>query len=146
MKMLGLYDSYTIIFTPVQIIVARLTNNVIKDVVNQSQAKSKAEGKGWMGIVGDQMQAFGAAHTRYYKMTPQQILTETAGNFALDHRSINLVKVKTGCEGGDEEGPGVDYTEVEFETAAVKYKYRLSMNAKDVINILNNFYPGRIKR
>ena len=100
MKMMGLYDSYTIIFTPSQALVARLTNNVIKDVVNQSQARSKAEGKGWAGIVGDQMQAFGAAHTRYYQMTPQQILAETQGNFAIDNASVSLVKVKTGCEGG----------------------------------------------
>ncbi len=146
MKALGLSTPYTIVFTSRQALFAKLSNDVLSDTVKKSQAQSKAEGKGWLGRIGDQMRAFGSAHLRYLEMNPQQILAENKDNFAIDHSSVSLVKVKRGYEAGDEDGPGDEYTEVEFQTAAEKYKFRSSMDIKEVLEMLNNYYQGRIKR
>jgi len=146
MKLLGLFDTYTVIFTLSQTIVAKLSGEVVKDVVKKSQEKSKADGKGWLGRVGDQMKAFGNAHLRYLELTPDQILAETPGNFAFDHRSVSTVIVKQRFEAGDEDGPGDPYVEVEFVTPMGKYKYRVPLELNDVLEMLNNFYAGKIKR
>jgi hypothetical protein len=146
MKALGLSTPYTIAFTSQPALFARLTNDVLSDTVRKSQAQSKAEGKGWLARVGDQMRAFGSAHLRYLEMTPQQILAEHKDNFAIDHNSVSLVKVKRGYEAGDEDGPGDEYIQIEFVTMAEKYKFRCSLSEREVLEILNNFYQGRIKR
>ena len=146
MTPMGPSDIYTIVFTPDQAILAKLSGDILKDVVKKSQAQSKAKGKGWMGRAGDQMRALGATHMRYLEMTPEQILAETPGNFAIDHASVASVSVRVVYEPTNEDGPGDAYTEIEFDAAGSKFKYRLSMQAKDVAELLNNFYPGRIRR
>jgi hypothetical protein len=144
MKMLGLADVYTIVFTADQAIMARLSNEVVKDVIQKSQARSKAEGKGWLAKVGDQMKAFYNAHVRYLEMIPEEILAENKENFALPHAQVSAVKLRTGFESGGEDGPGDEYTEIEFQATSGKYKYRLSMCKKDVMDIIQKFYPGKI--
>ena len=146
MKPTSSSDIYTIVFTPNQAIFAKLSGEILTDVVKKSQAQGKAQGKGWLGRAGDQMRAKGAAHLRYLEMTTWQILAETPGNFAIDHASVASVSVRVVYEPTNEDGPGDAYTEIEFDTAGGKLKYRLRMQAKDVVETLNNFYPGRIKR
>jgi hypothetical protein len=102
MKMLGLADVYTIVFTADQAIMARLSNEVVKDVIQKSQARSKAEGKGWLAKVGNQMKAFYNAHLRYLEMTPAEILAENKENFALPHAQVSAMKLRTGFESGGE--------------------------------------------
>jgi hypothetical protein len=146
MPLMGPSDIYTIVFTPNEAIFAKLTGEILTDAVKKSQAQSKAKGKGWMGRAGDQMRALGAAHMRYLEMTPEQILAETPGNFPIDHSSVASVSIRVVYEPTNEDGPGDPYTETEFDTAGGKFKYRLRVQAKDVAEILNKFYPGRIRR
>jgi hypothetical protein len=146
MKMMGLFDSYTICFTDRQTIIAKLTNDVVKDVVKKSQEQSKSEGKGMFARVGAQMKAFYNAHLRYLEMTPEQILVENPANIALENAAINVVKIKRGFEAGGEDGPGDEYVEVEFESSGNKYKYRVSLEYKDVYEMLERFFPGKIRK
>ena len=146
MKMMGLYDTYTICFTWRQVIFARFTNEVTKDVVKKSQAQSKAEGKGMFARVGAQMKAFYSAHLRYLEMAPEQILAEHKDNFALEHVAVSGVRLRRGFEAGDEDGPGDEYTEIEFESNGNKNKYRVGLDGKEVYTILERFYPGRIRK
>jgi len=144
MKMMGLFDSYTICFTARQVIFARFTSEVTKDVVRKSQAQSKAEGKGMFARVGAQMKAFHSAHLRYLEMSPEQILAEHKDNFAMEHAAVEAVRLKRGFEAGDEDGPGDAYTEIGFESNGNKYKYRIGLDIKEVYAILERFYSGRI--
>jgi hypothetical protein len=146
MKALGLFDSYTIVFTADRAIFAKLTGDVVKDVVKKSQEQSKAEGKGMFGRVGAQMKAFYNAHLRYLNMTPEQILAEDKSNFALPHTSVVALKVRRRMEYGGDDGPGNPYLELEWETTSGGYKYRLDMEEKDTLELLNQFYAGKLRR
>jgi hypothetical protein len=145
MTLTGPSDIYTLVFTPNQVIIAKLTGEILKDVKEKSQGQSRAKGKGWMGRTGDLMRALGAAHTRYLEMPPWQILAETGGNFAIDHASIVYVNLRVVYESTNQDCPDDLYTEIEFDTTSGKLKFRLRMLTKDVIEILKNFYPGRIR-
>ena len=146
MKMMGLFDSYTIVFTADQAIFARLSGDVVKDVVKKSQEKSKAEGKGMFGRVGAQMKAFYNAHLRYLDLTPEQILAEDKTNFAVPHAAVSALTIKRRMEMGGDDGPGSPYVELEWEAASGKYKYRVDMDEKDVLGIVGTFYGGKIRR
>jgi hypothetical protein len=146
MKMMGLFDIYTVVFTSEQAVFAKLSNEILKDVVRKSQAQSKAEGKGMFARVGAQMKAYYNASSRYLEMTPGQILSEDKNNYALPHGAVSSLKVKRGMGAGDEDGPGDPYVEVEWESTAGKYKYRFDAEENDVVLILEQFYPGKIRR
>lgn len=146
MTPMGPSDIYTIALTPTQAIMAKLTSDILNDVAKKSQAQSKAEEKGWLGRVNDQRRAVGSAHLRYLEMTSEQILAETAGNFAIDHASVASIRVRAGYEQTNQDVPGDPYTEIELYSNRGTFKYRLRMQAKEVVELLNNFYPGRIMR
>jgi hypothetical protein len=146
MKMMGLFDAFTVIFTADRVIFAKLTNEVIKDVIRQSQERSKAEGKGMFARIGAQMKAFYSASSRYLSMSPEQILAEDKNNFALPHAAIYSLKLKRGLSPGDEDGPGDPYIDVEWESQSGKYKFRFDQEEKDLLPVLLQFYPGKIRK
>ncbi len=141
----GIADNYTMIFTTDSVIFARLSNDVIKNVIRKSQADSKAAGKNWLGKVSDQMKAFYSAHLRYYDMAPETILAEDKANFALTHASVSEVKVKTKVDGGDDDDPGEEYLEVEFTAAAGKFKFNCKSDARETAEVLGRFYGTKIR-
>ena len=142
----GIADNYTMVFTPEALIMAKMTNAVIKDVIQKSQAASKAAGKGWMGKVGDQMKAFYGAHLRYNDMSPEAILAEDKDNFAIPYRSVSSLKIKSKFSGGDDDGPGDEYLELEFETAAGKYKFNSASASKETRAVFARFFGPVIRR
>lgn len=141
----GLADSFTMIFTRDWLILAKLSNAVMKDVIQQSQAASKAAGKGWMGKVGDQMKAFYSAHLRYYNMDPEAILVEDKDNFVIPHVTVNSLKIKTKLSGGDDDGPGDESLELEFDTSGGKYKFNCANASKETRALFTNYYGPKIR-
>jgi hypothetical protein len=77
MKMMGLYDTYTMVFTAGQIIFAILSNDVLKNNAIKAQANGKAEGKGFMRRMDDQVRSSGNVGERYTEMAPGQIVAES---------------------------------------------------------------------
>jgi hypothetical protein len=142
----GLADNYTMVFTADAVIFAKLTNEVLKDVIRKSQAESKAAGKGWMGKVGDQMKAFYNAHQRYHDMSPEAILAEDKANFSLPHDSVHRLNLKSKYSGGDGDGPGDEHLELEFECSSGKYKFQSASASKEVLELLGSFYGPKIRR
>lgn len=142
----GLADSYTIVFTESSAIFAKLTNQVLKDVVLKSQANSNAAGRNWIGKVSDQMKAFHNAHLRYFEMSPEVILAEDKDNFRLPHDSVLSLRLKTKFQGGDEDGPGDEYLEMEFSTSSGKYKFNCAYDSKETATLLARFYGQKIRR
>jgi hypothetical protein len=45
-----------------------------------------------------------------------------------------------------EDGPGNPYLDLEWEATSGRYKYRLDMEEKDTLELLNQFYAGKIRR
>jgi hypothetical protein len=141
-------DIYTIAFTDRQAIFALLTSEILAEVKKNAQAQSTAEGKGWFRRQGEQMLACHNAYMRYLEMTPEQILAETPGNFAIDHASVASVRIRACYESSDSSSSD-EYTEIRFDAAGGTFKYRISdtnMQTKEVAEMFNPIYPGKIKR
>lgn len=142
----GAADTYTLVFTSSQTIFAKLTGVILKNATDLAQAQARAAGKGWLGRMNDQMRAPGKVHEHYLTMTPAQILAETPGNFAIDHAYVACASVREGYEPTNADGPGDPYVQIEFATNGGILKFRLRSTVKEVMQTLNNFYPGRITR
>jgi hypothetical protein len=137
-------EPYTLVFTPEQTIFARLTAGMLQNARDEAQAQGKASGKGWLGRANDQMRAPEKIHERYFGMTPQQILSETPGNFAVDHRDVASAAVKQAYAPTNMDCPGDPYAAAELDTGSGVLRWRVSLRVKDVVDLLNNFYSGRV--
>ena len=100
MKMFGAsWDTYTIVITNRRMILAQMTQSLLNAAIMEAQAKAKAEGKGFFAIVKDQMAAQFRFALRYETMSPDQSLTETAGNFAIENTQITAISMKLNDSG-----------------------------------------------
>ncbi len=63
--------------------------------MNQSRGDAKANGKGFLGQWGAQLDATSNYHEVYLHMPPDAALAESPGNFAIDRGTIKKVKYKT---------------------------------------------------
>jgi hypothetical protein len=95
MKMFGVaYDTYTIVVTNRRMIFAQLTQAMMNAAIMEAQVKAKAGGKGFFGIMQDQLAAsFGFAQ-RYETIAPEQVIRETPGNVAIENSRISAIKMK----------------------------------------------------
>ena len=88
-------------------IMVQMTAAMINAAVAEAQAKARAEGKGFFGIMKDQLSAqFGYA-VRYETMNPDLALAETPGNIAVENARITAINMKLRDTGSGE----VEYTE-----------------------------------
>ncbi len=76
-------------------ILVQMTAAMLTAAVAEAQAKAKAEGKGFFGIMKDQLSAqFGYA-VRYETMNPDTALAETPGNLAVANDRITRDQSET---------------------------------------------------
>jgi hypothetical protein len=118
-KSWGRTDAYTLIVTQRRSIFAKYTQEIINEILTTSRAKAQAEGKGFFGKWGAQMKEFGAYQERYLHFTPDQVLQETPGNFAIENAWIRRIKI---TENSDEDTP-TQYG-ITFETVNQKLYFK----------------------
>ncbi|WP_319508547.1 hypothetical protein [uncultured Methanolobus sp.] len=103
-KMLGLsYDSFTLVATPDTTIFAKITSDMLKQVVKESRDQAKAEGKGFFGQWGAQIKGSARYAERYARMSAQAALAESPANFAIPNSSISSIKVKKKSSSDDDQ-------------------------------------------
>ena len=129
-KSLGRIDIYNLIVTDRRSIFAKLTNEIMQEAIKQRRDKAEAEGKGFFGKWKAQMQGFNMYTDAYTEMTPDQILAETQGNWAIDNSSIRGMKFSADID--DEGGQSYYYTEI--TTITDKLKFRSDYNPKDLFS------------
>ena len=93
-KSWGRTDAYTLIVTQRRSIFAKYTQEIINEIVTTSRANAQAEGKGFFGKWAAQMKEFGNYQERYLHLTPDQVLQETPGNFAVENAWIRRIKIQ----------------------------------------------------
>ena len=111
-KSWGRSDDYTLMVTERRSIFAKITQAIINEAVTDVRANAAAEGKGFFGKWASQMKGFNNYAVRYNKFTPDQILQETQGNFAIENNTIRRIRI---TDNTDDESPGVEYG-IEFQT------------------------------
>jgi len=140
MKMMGMsYDTYNLIVTNRRMIFAQLTSAMLNAAIVEAQAKAKAEGKGFFGIVGDQMGAQFQYARRYELMAPDVILAETPGNTALENAAISAIDLRVLSD----DDTGYSQFVMTIKSSAGKAEYRIGEDDR-FTNILKTAYADRV--
>jgi hypothetical protein len=66
---------------------------MLNTAIAEANAKAKAEGKGFFGIMGDQLAVSFGFGRRYETISPDAALAETAGNFAVENSRITGISL-----------------------------------------------------
>ena len=130
-KSWGRSDAYTLIVTERRSIFAKVTQEIMNETVRTARANAAAEGKGFFGKWASQMKGFYNYAVRYNKFTPDQILQETPGNFAIESSMIRKIKI---TENTDEDNPGVEYG-ITFETVTGKLYFKTAYNQEHLFKM-----------
>lgn len=92
---------HILVLTDRRVIFARITNEMMKQLVSAARDDAKSQGKGFMGQWGAQLTAYTKFAERYSGMHPDEILAETPENFAIDRSTIRKAKLKAGSMNED---------------------------------------------
>ena len=141
-KFLGAsWDTWNIVITTRRMILVQMTVAMMNASVAEAQAKARAEGKGFFGIMKDQLSAqFGYA-VRYETMNPDLALAETPGNIALENARITAVNMKLRDTGSGE----VEYTEFKLSVVSADGTFEYLMAEDDrYITLLKQVYGDKV--
>jgi predicted amidophosphoribosyltransferase len=141
-KMLSVsWDTWNIVVTSRRMIMVQMTAAMINAAVAEAQAKAKAEGKGFFGIMKDQLSAQFRYAVRYEAMNPDMALAETPGNLSVENARITAIKMKLRDTGSGE----VEYTEFKMviESADGKFEYMMAEDDR-YVNLLKQVYGDKV--
>ena len=114
-------EAWVLVVTDERLLGARVTDDLIKHVVEQARAQAKASGSGFFGQWGAQIKAGFTLGQRYRAMTPDAILAETPGNWALWPGQVSSIRVENKSRGGGgDDSPDSDYLKITIETPGGK--------------------------
>nr|WP_321496474.1 hypothetical protein [uncultured Methanolobus sp.] len=141
-KMLGMsYDMFSLIATPDTTIFAKVTRAMLNQVIKDSRAQAKADGKGFFGQWGAQISGANKYAERYAGMSAQTALGEDKANFAIPNSTISSVKVNKKTRTDDD---GISHTTWEFiiQSDSGKMKYKTDFDPKGHLQAI---YGSRVK-
>jgi predicted amidophosphoribosyltransferase len=141
-KFLGAsWDTWNIVVTTRRMIMVQMTAAMINAAVAEAQAKAKAEGKGFFGIMKDQLAAQFRYAIRYETMNPDMALAETPGNVSVENVQITAVNMKLRDTGSGE----VEYTEFKMSVVSAGGTFEYMMAEDDrYINLLKQVYGDKV--
>jgi hypothetical protein len=116
-------EEWVLVVTDQRLLGARMTSELRKQIMEEAQARAKASGSGRLGQWGAKIKAGFAIGERYSAMTPEAVLAETPGNWALSPGQVKEIKVERKSRGGDDEGPEIRYLRITLDTPAGKRSY-----------------------
>jgi len=143
-KSLGRYDTFTAVITGQRIIIAQMTNEMLKNSIQAARDQAKAEGKGFWGQWEEQLRASFSYSQRYLNMDPAAALSETPGNFAVNNDAIREIKLK--LKNINKGNAQVELHEFEIEIASASGRYEFRMDEReDYVNSLKMVYGEKVK-
>lgn len=133
----GVFSSktYSLVATNRRLIFAELTNKMLKQAAEDAIRESKEQGKGFFARTAATATSSQRIYNRYRQMTPEEILEETPGNYAIEYRDISSIKIRHGMF--REEQGQYDNDEMHIKTNREKIKcifeYSNSREAKKLL-------------
>ncbi|MGD0862871.1 MAG: hypothetical protein ABSA21_08915 [Candidatus Limnocylindrales bacterium] len=117
-------EPWVLVVTDQRLIGARITDGLRRIVAEQARAEAKTSGSGFLGQWEAQLKGRLALGDRYRAMTPEAILAETPGNWALWPGQVSSIKVERRKRtSGDDDVPRIDYLRITIEAAGGKGTY-----------------------
>ncbi|PKQ16489.1 MAG: hypothetical protein CVT67_04990 [Actinobacteria bacterium HGW-Actinobacteria-7] len=113
---------YTLVLTDNRILFAQITMAMMKQLVADARDGAKSEGKGFFGQWGAQLTAYSDFAGRYLEMSPEQVLSEAADNFAIERSTITKTSTKTRAASDDS---GMSTEHLVIKTTQKKYDMTL---------------------
>ncbi|MGC9523078.1 MAG: zinc ribbon domain-containing protein [Anaerolineae bacterium] len=129
------YETFSLVLTPTRMIFAALDKQRMAALVNEARTEAKAEGKGFFGQWGAQLRWLDLLVRQLRAMTPEQILAQRPGSFAIPNSSISRVRVRRREVNA---GDGDSRTQITLiiDTAGDKHKFEvpatMSISARDL--------------
>jgi hypothetical protein len=135
------WDTWNIVVTNRRMILVQMTIAMANAAVMEAQVKAKAEGKGFFGIMKDQLAASFQYAVRYETMNPDLALAETPGNVAVENARVSAINLKVKTSGSDD----AEYTEfkISIETADGRFEYQIAEDDR-YINLLKQVYGDKV--
>jgi hypothetical protein len=109
-------EKWVLVVTDQRLLGARLTDEVARRISDEVRTQAGAAGAGFFGQLGARIRAASAIGQRYAAMTPEGILAETPGNWALRPGQVSSIKVERKSRPGGEDGPDLDFLKITIET------------------------------
>ena len=158
-KSFGRWDTYAMVITNRRSLFPQITGKMLKQAMAESQRKGKEEGKGFFSRWADQFKVSYNFAQRYWNMLPEEILSETPGNFAVENSDIIEIKVNRREEISTEapgnfandgvysEGSTVSqtFTEIKIDAKVSTLAYNIDGHANDEVATLRKVFGDRVK-
>lgn len=141
----GLFGSkaYNLIITDKGIIVAQLTNKMLKEEGKKTAQASKEQGEGFLKKIGNQMASRATFHERYYSMSKDDIIKETDGNYFISEPEIKKIRIKSGqVYQNDKSTP--NEMKIVWNSGKVKFSFN-QITPNEVKDILQQAVGSKIK-
>ena len=116
-------EQWVLVVTDQRLLGARVSTELLKQIIEQARAQAKASGSGFFGQWGAQLKASFALGQRYCAMPPEAILAETPGNWALYPGQVQSIRVEHKVRSGGEDGVDTEYLRITIEAAGGKGTY-----------------------
>lgn len=130
-------EVYTLVVFKDKTVFARLTSQILNEIVLKAKEKAKSEGKGFFGRWGAQISSSLNYAKRYEDMSFDGIKNESEGNFSVDNDTITKVRVRMNSY--DESAKNFYY--VDIFVSGVKHKFTARQNP---IEGLKRAYGSRV--
>jgi hypothetical protein len=142
-KMLGLSeDTFTLVATSDMTIFAKVTNQLMKQIIQESRDQAKAEGKGFFGQWGAQIKGSFNYVGRYAGMSPQEVLAESPGNFSIQNSNVNSVTLKKKTRHDREDHTSLTFWTVNILSSSGTMKFTIDTDPRDH---LQKIYGTRVR-
>ena len=138
------WQTFNLVLTDRRVIAAELTSDMIKAEAAKKSREAKEQGF-LKQMISTAFSGYGI-YQRYYTMQPDAILSENAGNYALDIARIKSLEVKH--KHYERDNKHYDETELLIKADSGKYSFKAvagGMSAADMKSLLRQAYPGKMK-
>ena len=144
-KSFGRWDTFAMVITDQRSIFAQLTSQMLKEAAAEAQRKGKEEGKGIFDRWADQLKATFTFSQRYWNIPPEEILSETPGNFAIDNSDINQIKIKRKEEHRGSSTAYQTLTELQIEARNTKLSYNIDGYSDEMVDMLKSVFGDKVR-
>lgn len=142
----GLFSSkmYNLVVTDRRIVFAEVTKEMVKEAAEDAAAEAKADGKGFFGRMAATGRSWHRVYQKYWEMTPEAVLAEQPENYAVEHREIASVRIRSGRF--DSEQGQRDPDEMRIKTTRDKMKLLFEWGrSKEAKELLKGLLGDRVR-